>query len=138
MPFAASAFNPEALAKWRCDIFKQNNTEPLSREEQSDPCSSGAYRRWLAHDAIYPGDGKADGLRTQQCLLFTYVFNAFVFMQVFNQINARKLQEGEFNVFAGFFTNILFLSITIITIIVQMVMIELGGKFVKAWPMNNM
>lgn len=40
---------------------------------------------------------------TEQVKLFTIVFNTFVFMQVFNQINARKLEAGELNVFAGMF-----------------------------------
>jgi Ca2+ transporting ATPase len=40
-------------------------------------------------------------------------------MQVFNEINARKLGLKEYNVFAGFFNNFLFLGIIIGTIIVQ-------------------
>lgn len=50
---------------------------------------------------------------------YTLIFNTFVFMQVFNEINARKLGEKEYNVFAGFFNNVLFLSIIVGTIIVQ-------------------
>ena len=48
----------------------------------------------------------------------TIVFNTFVLMQVFNEINSRKV-HGERNVFAGIFTNRLFLAIFFGTIIVQ-------------------
>lgn len=58
---------------------------------------------------------------------YTLVFQVFVFMQVFNSINARKL-ENELNVFAGFFNNPLFLVITIFTILVQVVLVEYGGS----------
>ena len=33
---------------------------------------------------------------------FTMFFNIFVFMQVFNEINSRKLKREEINVFDGF------------------------------------
>lgn len=36
-------------------------------------------------------------------------------MTVFNQINARKLGDRDFNVFAGFFNNWLFLAIIFVT-----------------------
>ena len=41
---------------------------------------------------------------------FTIVFNAFVLMTLFNEINARKL-HGERNVFAGIFSNPFFYGI---------------------------
>ena len=56
------------------------------------------------------------GFATEQVKLFTIVFNAFVFMQVFNQINARKLELGEWNVFSGMCSNLPFLGIMIVPI----------------------
>ena len=35
-------------------------------------------------------------------------FNIFVYMQIFNEINCRKLKSDEYNVFADFFNNFLF------------------------------
>ncbi len=49
-------------------------------------------------------------------------------MQLFNQINARKLEPDDYNVLKNFFNNPLFFLIFIITIIVQMLMINFGGK----------
>jgi hypothetical protein len=54
----------------------------------------------------------------------TIIFNAFVFMQLFNEINARRL-EDEKNPFEGFFSNYFFVVILIGTAIVQ-VEIERG------------
>lgn len=53
---------------------------------------------------------------TAKLIHLTILFQAFVFMQVFNQINARKLADGEFNVFSGFFNNIYFIGVTLFTI----------------------
>lgn len=55
---------------------------------------------------------------TQKVEHYTLIFNTFVLMQVFNEINARKLGDKEYNVFHGFFNNILFLFIILGTIIV--------------------
>ena len=56
-------------------------------------------------------------------LHFTLIFHTFVFMQVFNEINCRKLGESEFNVFGSFFNNGLFLFILIVTVAVQIVLV---------------
>jgi len=81
-------------------------------------------------------DISSDGYNTEETKLFSFVFNAFVFMQVFNQLNARKLEDGEFNPFSGILSNIPFIGIVFLTIIVQLAMVEFGGKMVKCWPLN--
>eukprot|EP00891_Asterochloris_glomerata_P007553 jgi/Astpho2/7553/e_gw1.00115.5.1_t len=48
------------------------------------------------------------------------VFNAFIFMQIFNQINARKVRE-EYNVFSGLWHSKAFLYILTIEIALQVV-----------------
>ncbi|KAG9141391.1 hypothetical protein Leryth_001836 [Lithospermum erythrorhizon] len=59
----------------------------------------------------------------------TVVFNAFVLCQIFNEFNARKPEE--MNVFKGVTKNNLFLGIIIGTFVLQVLIIELGGKFFK-------
>lgn len=49
---------------------------------------------------------------------FTIIFNAFVMMTLFNEINARKI-HGQRNVFAGLFTNPIFYTIWIFTFVSQ-------------------
>lgn len=49
-------------------------------------------------------------------------------LQVFNEINARKLKNHEYNVFENFFNNKLFLIIVVATIIIQLTMVKYGGQ----------
>lgn len=59
---------------------------------------------------------------------YTLIFNTFVFMQLFNEINARRL-EDELNAFSGMFSNRFFVAILIATAIVQAIFVEFGGEF---------
>ncbi|XP_061495573.1 plasma membrane calcium-transporting ATPase 1 isoform X2 [Rhineura floridana] len=58
---------------------------------------------------------------------YTIVFNTFVMMQLFNEINARKI-HGERNVFEGIFNNAIFCTIVLGTFVVQIVIVQFGGK----------
>ena len=79
---------------------------------------------------FYPTTGESvDSL--QKLTHFTMVFHTFVMMQVFNEINARKLGEREFNIFKGFFNNWLFLFVVALTIVIQVTLVELGGRPVR-------
>lgn len=52
-------------------------------------------------------------------------------LQLFNEINARKLKHSEANVFENFLNNPLFLIILVSTIIIQLTMVKYGGKSMK-------
>ena len=72
----------------------------------------------------------------EKAVHFTIVFQTFVFMQIFNEINCRKLLSSEFNVFKGIFSNWLFIFIEFITIIVQILIVQFGGEFVRTSPLS--
>ncbi|XP_059489575.1 plasma membrane calcium-transporting ATPase 2 isoform X2 [Neocloeon triangulifer] len=57
---------------------------------------------------------------------FTIIFNTFVMMTLFNEINARKI-HGQRNVFQGIFTNPIFYSIWITTMLSQVFIVQFGG-----------
>ncbi|KAL0348910.1 UNVERIFIED_CONTAM: putative calcium-transporting ATPase 13, plasma membrane-type [Sesamum angustifolium] len=57
----------------------------------------------------------------------TLIFNTFVLCQVFNEFNARKLEKK--NVFEGIHRNKLFLGIIVVTVVLQVVMVEFLKKF---------
>ncbi len=67
---------------------------------------------------------------------YTIVFNAFVFMQIVNFINARKLKTSEVNVFEGFFNNPMFLGIEVTIFVMQILFVELGGRAIKTAPLS--
>ena len=48
---------------------------------------------------------------------YTMVFTAFVFMTLFNELNARKV-HGERNFFRGLLSNYLFIAIWIATFVI--------------------
>lgn len=58
-------------------------------------------------------------------------------MQVFNEINARKLKTYELNVFENFFNNPLFLIIIVGTIIIQLIMVKYGGESMKTVELST-
>ncbi|KAJ4722549.1 Calcium-transporting ATPase [Melia azedarach] len=64
----------------------------------------------------------------------TLIFNTFVLCQVFNEFNARKLEKK--NVFQGIHKNKLFLGIIVITIALQVVMVEFLKKFADTERLN--
>uniref|UniRef100_A0A8C8E4P4 Calcium-transporting ATPase n=1 Tax=Oryzias sinensis TaxID=183150 RepID=A0A8C8E4P4_9TELE len=66
---------------------------------------------------------------------YTLIFNTFVMMQLFNEINARKI-HGERNVFDGIFRNPIFCSIVFGTFVVQIVIVQFGGKPFSCQPLN--
>lgn len=67
---------------------------------------------------------------------YTIFFQSFVFLQLFNEINCRKLKKSEYNVFSGFFNNWLFIVIEILTAIVQIAIVQFGGEFIRTSPLT--
>ena len=78
-----------------------------------------------------------ESVPTEKTRHYTLIFNTFVFMQVFNEINSRKLGSKEYNVFAGFFNNFLFIGIIIFTIGVQYVLVQHAGQPLRCVPLST-
>lgn len=57
---------------------------------------------------------------------FTFVFNTFVMMQIFNFINSRKIHD-EVNVFNGILNNWLFVFIVGIIFVLQVILVTFTG-----------
>jgi Ca2+-transporting ATPase len=64
------------------------------------------------------------------------VFQTFVFMQGFNQINARSLGEKEWNCFSGIFTNWIFIAIVVVTFSVQIFFTQVFGRVMRTVPLT--
>uniref|UniRef100_A0A8C9CZY0 Calcium-transporting ATPase n=1 Tax=Phocoena sinus TaxID=42100 RepID=A0A8C9CZY0_PHOSS len=67
---------------------------------------------------------------------YTIIFNTFVMMQLFNEINARKI-HGERNVFHGIFGNPIFCTIVLGTFAIQIVIVQFGGKPFSCSPLST-
>ena len=57
----------------------------------------------------------------------TIIFNAFVFCQIFNEVNSRRPEA--LNVFQGIHKNYLFLGILVVTVLFQFIIVEFLNNF---------
>jgi Ca2+ transporting ATPase len=46
---------------------------------------------------------------------YAFLFNMYVFLQIFNEINAKKLLPSENNPFEGLFNNYFFITVLLIS-----------------------
>ncbi|XP_057323718.1 plasma membrane calcium-transporting ATPase 2 isoform X7 [Microplitis mediator] len=110
-------------------------TKPLiSRTMMKNILGQAIYQLTVIFTLLFAGDKMLDiptglgvaekggGAPTQH---FTIIFNTFVMMTLFNEFNARKI-HGQRNVFQGIFTNPIFYSIWIGTMLSQVVIIQYG------------
>lgn len=72
---------------------------------------------------------------SDQAVLRTMVFNSFVFLQVFNEINCRRI-DGTMNVFKDLFDNWIFIVIQIVVILGQFLIVTFGGIAFKTVPLS--
>ena len=67
---------------------------------------------------------------------FTIFFNVFVFLQVFNSINARKLNLKDLNVFEGIKDNYYYIIVQSFIIFGQIILVNFGGMAVRTQPLS--
>ena len=72
----------------------------------------------------------------QQKQPHTLVFNTFVWLQIFNELNNRRL-DNHINIFEGILHNYLFLAINLIRIGGQALIIHVGGEAFRITPLNG-
>ena len=74
------------------------------------------------------------GITPQSRLHNTLSFNVFVFCQIFNEFNSRRI-NSENDIFTGLFDNGMFVAIIAITFVVQVLFIQFGGSFTQTVPL---
>merc|ERR1719500_1860291 len=79
--------------------------------------------------------GRVAELRDPPSVHFTMVFNTFVMMTLFNEINARKI-HGQRNVLKGFFSNPIYYIIWFVTFVGQIIIIQFGGLIFSTTKLN--
>ncbi|XP_051946908.1 plasma membrane calcium-transporting ATPase 3b isoform X2 [Xyrauchen texanus] len=102
----------------------------------------GVYQLVIIFTLLFVGEkifnidnGRNAPLHSPPSEHYTIIFNTFVLMQLFNEINARKI-HGERNVFDGIFANPIFCSIVLGTFGMQIVIVQFGGKPFSCAPLN--
>jgi Ca2+-transporting ATPase len=71
-----------------------------------------------------------------QLQLDTIIFNTFVWMQIFNELNNRRL-DNHLNIFEGITKNYWFIGINCIIIGGQILIIFVGGVAIGVTPLNG-
>jgi magnesium-transporting ATPase (P-type) len=64
---------------------------------------------------------------------FSILFTTFVFMQIINEWNCRKLYE-ELNIFSGILSNPISITVRILESVVQAVISQFGGRLFGIYP----
>ncbi|KAJ3452498.1 cation transporting atpase [Anaeramoeba flamelloides] len=101
----------------------------------------GAYQVIVLLVILYAGPslfGYDLDIEKERIHLYTILFNTFVMCQVFNEINCRKIDKDEKNVFKGIFRNHIFVGIIVITVIVQFIVVQFVGTFFYTEPLTAM
>uniref|UniRef100_A0A7N8YBJ1 Calcium-transporting ATPase n=1 Tax=Mastacembelus armatus TaxID=205130 RepID=A0A7N8YBJ1_9TELE len=103
------------------------NKPLISRTMMKNILGHGVYQLTIIFALLFAGEkmfdidsGRNAPLHAPPSEHYTIVFNTFVMMQLFNEINARKI-HGERNVFDGIFNNPIFCSIVFGTFIIQLI-----------------
>ncbi|RLN47564.1 hypothetical protein BBJ28_00020652 [Nothophytophthora sp. Chile5] len=65
----------------------------------------------------------------------TVVFNSFVWMQLFNELNCRKIHD-EVNIFEGLLSNRVYIYVAILQILMQILIVEGTGSFFNCAPLT--
>ncbi|XP_076861469.1 plasma membrane calcium-transporting ATPase 1 isoform X2 [Brachyhypopomus gauderio] len=110
------------------------NKPLISRTMMKNILGHGVYQLTIIFTLLFAGEkifdidsGRNAPLHAPPSEHYTIVFNTFVMMQLFNEINARKI-HGERNVFDGIFNNMIFCTIVFGTFVIQIVIVQFGGK----------
>ncbi|KAL1837372.1 hypothetical protein VTJ49DRAFT_3954 [Mycothermus thermophilus] len=72
----------------------------------------------------------------EQKRLSTFIFNTFVWLQIFNELNNRRL-DNRLNIFEGITRNYFFMIINLIMVGGQVLIIFVGGQAFKITPLNG-
>ncbi|XP_075434503.1 plasma membrane calcium-transporting ATPase 3 isoform X8 [Ascaphus truei] len=118
------------------------NKPLISRTMMKNILGHAVYQLIIIFTLLFAGEiifdidsGRNAPLHSHPSEHYTIIFNTFVMMQLFNEINARKI-HGERNVFDGIFANPIFCSIVLGTFLVQIVIVQFGGKPFSCAPLN--
>ncbi|XP_019716045.1 plasma membrane calcium-transporting ATPase 1-like isoform X1 [Hippocampus comes] len=106
----------------------------ISRTMMKNILGHAVYQLVIIFTLLFAGEklfdmdsGRNAPLHSPPSEHYTIVFNVFVMMQLFNEINARKI-HGERNVFEGVYRNPIFCSVVLGTFALQIVIVQFGGK----------
>lgn len=136
----------------RCDLYTEWKNATLAtmvpKDGRTAMCDSRAtktgaggecdlYKNWLLAETKMK-DEYTTHTDTEYRPALSILFNTFIFCQIFNEINARRIND-EPTIFVGLFTNPIFVAVLFITVVLQVIIINvpfINSKFFKVQPLK--
>ncbi|KAA0707741.1 Plasma membrane calcium-transporting ATPase 4 [Triplophysa tibetana] len=114
----------------------------ISRTMMKNILGHAIYQLTITFTLLFAGEkifsidsGRNTPLHSPPSEHYTIIFNVFVMMQLFNEINARKI-HGERNVFEGIYRNPIFCLVVVGTFALQIIIVQFGGKPFSCTALN--
>ncbi|KAG2500891.1 hypothetical protein HYH03_001650 [Edaphochlamys debaryana] len=152
-PYSDPTYGAYARNMPICDLYPmwQNGTNPpphmVPADERAAMCdmdkaipdSNGCalHDAWLDSKEVMT-DTYEKHVDMEYRPALSVLFNTFIFCQIFNEINARRIND-ELTIFSGLFTNPIFCGVILVTVCFQIIIIEVpfvNTKFFKVQPLN--
>jgi len=133
---ASLALSTEAPSEALLDRPPVNRSTPIvTRQMMFNMFGQAAYQLTITNAILFYGDDFFDvpagySAHSTPSVHYTILFNSFVLMTLFNEVNCRKL-EGEFNVFEGILSNYWFVGVLAVTLVLQVLVVQFGREALK-------
>jgi len=132
----ALALGTEAPTMELLDRHPVGRNHPLiSAEMWKGIISQGFYQLSVLFGLLYYGHLLIEtelASRTH----YTFLFNAFVFCQIFNEINSRRIHQGQVNIFKNLHKSYIFIGVITFEAIVQAFIVQFGGDVMMTAPLS--
>jgi len=87
------------------------------------------YERHNTPDMVKSENSEVTVQASNKLYHMTFLFNTFIMMTLFNQVNCRRLGSKEFNIFERILSQKTFILILVIEVLLQLVIVECGQFF---------
>lgn len=137
--FAALALATDPASESSLDRKPDRKTAPLITTEMAKQILGQATYQIIVCFVLHFAGLRILGLESNSqtdAELTALVFNVFVWCQLFNQINCRRL-DRHLNCFEGFWRNYWFMGIWLIEVGAQIIILEFGGAAFQTVRLNG-
>jgi Ca2+-transporting ATPase len=123
-----------------CPLYSLFNMTEVPSNEVSALClnTNGQdcdVHNWFSDAKSYMNKAWKDDMLKEYKPVLSFLFNAFIFLQLFNEICCRRIND-EYDFFAGLLRSKIFMAVIVITCALQAIIINFLGKFFKVLKMD--
>ena len=119
------------------------NTFPVYCPDRDEECAKATHENVAVSGEYVVFDDLDDftkdcltDCRDTQWVQGSIIFNTFVFCQVFNEYTSKNLGDN-WDVFSTIPDNPIFIAVSLVTVALQVMLIEVGGEFMQTSPLTG-